>query len=155
MKKSSPILLIIWLYLSFYGNNNKGFRKNMINIRYITKEDAFFCLSSKSNGRVHANVVELESGHLVEFMRSHAEDFIYRSESLNNGDIWSEPVPTSLINNNSSITAIKLRSGRAAIVIIYNPTCTPEPSPDLAAWIGIRCPVALALSEQDVIVMGE
>ena len=34
-----------------------------------------------SRGRVHANVVELENGHLADFMRSREADFIYRSES--------------------------------------------------------------------------
>lgn len=99
----------------------------------------------KSNGRVHPNVVELEPGHLAAFMRSRSADFIYRSESLDNGDTWSEPVPTPLPNNNSSISAVKLQSGRVAIA--YNPTCTPDPKPDEAAWPGLRCPVAVALSE--------
>ena len=48
-------------------------------------------------------------------------------------------------NNNSSISAIKLQSGR--IVIAYNPTHSPEPRPGVAAWPGLRCPVAVALSE--------
>ena len=99
----------------------------------------------KSNGRVHPNVVELENGHLAAFMRSRAADFIYRSESFDYGDTWSEPVPTPLPNNNSSISAVKLASGRVAIA--YNPTCTPEPKADEAAWPGLRCPVAVALSE--------
>jgi predicted neuraminidase len=99
----------------------------------------------RSNGAVHANVVELEPGHLAAFMRSRAADNIYRSESLDNGDTWSEPVPTVLPNNNSSISAIRLQSGRIAIA--YNPTCTPCPTPGIAAWPGLRCPVAVALSE--------
>ncbi len=98
-----------------------------------------------SHGRVHPNVVELEPGHLAAFMRSRAADFIYRSESLDYGETWSEPVPTPLPNNNSSISAVKLKSGRIAIA--YNPTCTPEPKADEAAWPGLRCPVAVALSE--------
>ena len=63
-----------------------------------------------SNGRVHANVVELAPGRLAAFMRSRAADFIYRSESLDDGNTWSEPVPTVLPNNNSSISAVKLQS---------------------------------------------
>ena len=39
-----------------------------------------------SNGRVHANVVELAPGRLAAFMRSRAADFIYRSESLDDGN---------------------------------------------------------------------
>ena len=99
----------------------------------------------ESHGYVHANVVELEKGKLVAFMRSRAADFIYRSESSDNGDTWTKPVPTVLPNNNSSISALKLESGRIAIA--YNPTCTPDPKPGVAAWPGLRCPVAVALSE--------
>ena len=99
----------------------------------------------ESNGRVHANVVELGNGRLAAFMRSREADFIYRSESFDWGDSWSKPVPTPLPNNNSSISAVRLQSGRIAIA--YNPTCTPEPVSGKAAWPGLRCPVAVALSE--------
>ncbi len=98
-----------------------------------------------SAGRVHANVVELEPGKLCAFMRSREADFIYRSESSDNGESWSVPVPTPLPNNNSSISALKLKSGRIAIA--YNPTHTPNPVKGQAAWPGLRCPVAVALSE--------
>lgn len=98
-----------------------------------------------SHGRVHPNVVDLGGGHLAAFMRSREADFIYRSESADNGDTWSVPVPTLLPNNNSSISAIRLASGRVAIA--YNPTCTPDPRPGEASWPGLRCPVAVALSE--------
>lgn len=98
-----------------------------------------------SYGRVHANVVELEGGHLVAFMRSRAADYIYCSESKDWGDNWSPAVPTVLPNNNASISALRLTSGRIAIA--YNPTCTKEPVAGVAAWPGLRCPVAVALSE--------
>ena len=99
----------------------------------------------KSNGRVHATVVELDDGHLVAFMRSREADFIYRSESYDWGDTWSEPKPTVLPNNNSSISAIRTQSGRIAIA--YNPTCVSEDMRSKCAWPGLRCPVAVALSE--------
>ena len=99
----------------------------------------------ESHGHVHANVVELEPGHLVAFMRNREAYRIHRSESFDYGETWSEPKPTPLPNNNSSISAIKLQSGRVAIA--YNPTCTPDPHPGKAAWPGLRCPVAVALSE--------
>lgn len=99
----------------------------------------------QSEGRVHANVIELEEGHLVAFMRSRTADFIYRSESFDYGDTWSAAIPTVLPNNNSSISAIKLKSGRVAIA--YNPTHAPNPVQGVASWPGLRCPVAVALSE--------
>ena len=99
----------------------------------------------ESNGHVHANVVELEPGHLAAFMRNREAYRIHRSESFDWGETWSKPEPTPLPNNNSSISAIKLASGRIAIA--YNPTCTPDPKPGKAAWPGLRCPVAVALSE--------
>ncbi len=101
----------------------------------------------RSNGHVHANVVELENGHLVAFMRHREAWRIHRSESFDWGETWSTPEPTPLPNNNSSISAIRLQSGRIAIA--YNPTCAPDPQPGKAAWPGLRCPVAIALSEDE------
>lgn len=98
-----------------------------------------------SHGRVHPTVVELENGHLIAFMRSRLADFIYKSESFDYGDSWSEPEPTVLPNNNSGISAIKLNSGRIAIA--YNPMSAPIGALDGANWPGLRCPVAVALSE--------
>ncbi len=100
-----------------------------------------------SNGHVHANVVEIENGHLVAFMRNREAYRIHRSESFDYGETWSVPQPTPLPNNNSSISAIKLKSGRIAIA--YNPTCTPFPERGKASWPGLRCPVAVALSEDE------
>ena len=98
-----------------------------------------------SRGRVHPTVVELDGGHLVAFMRSREADRIYRSESPDWGETWSVPTPTPLPNNNSSISALRTKSGRIAVA--YNPTCTPAPVAGMAAWPGLRCPVAVALSE--------
>ncbi len=78
-------------------------------------------------------------------MRSIVADFVYKSVSNDNGDTWSEPKPTILPNNNSSISALKLKSGRIAIA--YNPTSAPNPVLGTASWPGLRCPVAVALSE--------
>ena len=50
--------------------------------------------------------------------------------------------------DNMQYTAvIRLQSGRIAIA--YNPTCAPDPQPGKAAWPGLRCPVAIALSEDE------
>ena len=44
-----------------------------------------------SNGHVHANVIELEPGHLVAFMRNREAYRIHRSESFDWGETWSVP----------------------------------------------------------------
>lgn len=99
----------------------------------------------ESNGAVHANVVETEPNKLICLLRSRFADNVYISHSDDNGDSWTKPVPTVLPNNNSSISALKLKSGRIAIA--YNPTHTPNPVYGKVAWPGLRCPVAVALSE--------
>lgn len=100
-----------------------------------------------SAGRVHPNVIELDGGYLVAFMRSREADWIYRSESSDWGDTWSEPVPTPLPNNNSSISALRLTSGRVAVA--YNHSSAPRAYGQKGAWPGLRCPVSIALSEDD------
>lgn len=98
----------------------------------------------ESRGRVHGNVIELEPGKLVCLLRSRAADHIYRSESNDNGETWSVPVPTPLRNNNASISAIKLKSG--ALAIIYNDVSFNEDG-SRTVWPDQRCPVAMAISE--------
>ncbi|MCM3213843.1 sialidase family protein [Niallia taxi] len=99
----------------------------------------------ESNGRVHANVIELEVGHLVAFMRSRFADNIYRSESTDYGDSWTVPEPTILPNNNSSISAIKLNND--AIAIAYNANSANNPEKGKVAWPGLRNPVVVSVSE--------
>lgn len=99
----------------------------------------------ESEGRVHANVIELEKGHLIAFMRSRFADFIYKSESKDYGDSWSVPEATLLPNNNSSISAIKLSSGEIAIA--YNLNSASNATFGKIAWPGLRNPVAVSVSE--------
>ncbi|RIW34316.1 exo-alpha-sialidase [Bacillus salacetis] len=99
----------------------------------------------ESNGRVHANVIELKDGHLAAFMRSRFADYIYRSESTDNGDTWTVPEPTILPNNNASISAIKLDNG--AIAIAYNANSATSPEKGKVAWPGLRNPVVVSVSE--------
>lgn len=98
-----------------------------------------------SEGRVHPSIVELEPGHVVAFLRSRVADYIYKSESFDFGDSWSEPVPTVLPNNNSGIGVCKLSSSRVALV--YNHSSAPTTYGKKGAWPGLRCPVNIALTE--------
>lgn len=98
----------------------------------------------ESQGRIQANVVELEQGRLIAFMRSRFADFIYRSESFDWGSSWSSPVKTILPNNNSGISAVRLASGRIALA--YNPTSGEQPATGKDTLSGHCCPVTVALS---------
>ncbi|ANY69478.1 glycosyl hydrolase [Paenibacillus sp. BIHB 4019] len=71
-----------------------------------------------SVGCVHMNIEKLDDGTLLALYRSRWADYIYRSVSADHGKTWSEPVPTSLPNNNSSIQFTKLANGDLALV--YN-----------------------------------
>lgn len=97
-----------------------------------------------SRGRVHASLIETEQGHLVAFFRSRSADRIYVSHSDDYGRSWTEPERTVLPNNNSSIRAIPLLSGK--IAIIFNHTHANE-DPTLTVWPRERVPVTVALSE--------
>lgn len=98
-----------------------------------------------SNGRVHANVVEVEEGHLVAFMRSRFADHVYKSESYDFGDTWTVPEATVLPNNNASVSAIKLQSGEIALA--YNLNAANQPEFGKVTWPGLRNPVAVSVSE--------
>ncbi|HJC23029.1 MAG TPA: exo-alpha-sialidase [Candidatus Eisenbergiella merdavium] len=99
-----------------------------------------------SRGRVHANLLEVEPGRLIALFRSRSADNIYYSASEDWGESWSVPVRTELPNNNSSISAIKLQSG--ALALAYNPVRAND-DPDKTVWPRLRCPVAIALSDDD------
>lgn len=99
----------------------------------------------ESNGRVHANIVELDPGYLVAFMRSRFADYIYRSESHDYGDSWTIPEPISLPNNNASISAIKLNNN--AIALAYNANSARHSEKGKVSWPGLRNPIVVSISE--------
>jgi predicted neuraminidase len=70
-----------------------------------------------STGCVHMNIVEVDDGLLALF-RSRWADAIYASRSRDDGQTWSEPEPTALPNNNSSIQVTRFVDGRLGLV--YN-----------------------------------
>lgn len=99
-----------------------------------------------STGRVHPNIVEIGNGNLIAMFRSRNADNIYITRSTDYGDTWTEPVRTELPNNNASISAIRLQSGR--IAVIYNHFRANDDA-NKVVWPLQRCPVAIAVSEDD------
>lgn len=69
-----------------------------------------------SVGSVHMTIVPLEGEGMAAFYRRRQSDFVCRSESRDGGFTWSEPAPTDVPNNNSSINVIRLADGRLAMV---------------------------------------
>jgi len=81
------------------------------------------------------SLVRLGSGELLAYMRSW-EGFVYQTRSRDQGLTWTPPEPTEILNNNSGIDLLRLRSGR--LVLACNPvglgkdgkaTCAPETLP--------------------------
>ena len=124
-------------------------------------------------GAVHMNILDAGAVGLVALFRSRWADHIYRSTSRDGGKSWSEPAPTPLPNNNSSIQATVLQDGRIALA--YNASSRldatgrraglyddledePQPEIDAAAvmpvqavertafWGAPRAPLCVALS---------
>ncbi|AMM30769.1 Putative neuraminidase (Sialidase) [Sinomonas atrocyanea] len=71
-----------------------------------------------SVGCVHMDIQRVADGSLLALYRSRWADSIYASRSTDDGATWSEPEPTELPNNNSSIQFTALADGRLALV--YN-----------------------------------
>ena len=68
-----------------------------------------------SIGCVHTTLVSASPERLVALFRRRQADWVFRSESADGGESWSEPRPTDLPNNNSSIAVIRLSDGRIAL----------------------------------------
>ncbi len=100
----------------------------------------------ESRGRVHMSVVEVAPGRLVAFFRSRAADRIYTSRSEDFGRTWTAPVRTALPNNNASIQALRLQSGR--IALIHNHHGASD-DPASTVWPRRRYPVTVAVSEDE------
>lgn len=105
----------------------------------------------RSTGRVHGSLVVSADGQsLLQFFRSRLADHIYRAVGQLDGSGWGEPRATPLPNNNSSIQALRLASGRLAM--IFNRFCMGGDQPmhwGDAHWPYTRWPLTIALSEDD------
>ena len=75
------------------------------------------------NGAIQAEVVELEKGHLLSYMRT-ADDYIYQTESHDYGRTWTKATPTALPNPGARIALLKLTNG--TLVLAHNPSNTGQ-----------------------------
>jgi predicted neuraminidase len=119
----------------------------------------------ESRGAVHMNPVKGGSGPMVAFYRNRFATSVLRSLSHDGGLTWTNPEPTSLPSNNSSIQAIRRRNGRIAMVLNpVNAAMSSERRASLydeiegddgpsgtggAIWGVPRAPLSLVLSADD------
>lgn len=74
-------------------------------------------------GNIHPNIVQAPGGRLLCYLRTGGKSgVIWRSESADNGDTWSELTPTHFPNANTGIDLLQLASGQYALA--YNNSST-------------------------------
>ncbi len=67
-------------------------------------------------GNIHPTLVQLDDGTLLAYLRPGGKGgVIWRTESVDCGETWSDPTPTQLPNPNSGFDLLRLQSGRLAL----------------------------------------
>ncbi len=74
-------------------------------------------------GNIHPNVVPLSDGRLLCYLRTGGKSgVIWRAESADNGETWSELTPTRFPNANTGLDLLRLASGQYALAFNNSPT---------------------------------
>lgn len=97
----------------------------------------------QGKGIIQPSLWESEPGIVHMLLRS-SEGFIFRSDSTDFGNTWSEAYITDIPNNNSGIDLAKLGDGR--LVLVYNPV--------KGNW-GARTPIVCSISADNGKTWGE
>jgi predicted neuraminidase len=134
MFRSRPVILPGRIVLPVYDENT--WQSRML----ISDDDGLsWRLTAPMNtplGNIHPCIVQMPDGRLVAYLRTGGKGgVIWRAESLDRGESWSQPTTTTLPNPNSGIDLLRLRSG--ALVLAYNHSDH------------LRTPLCVALAEED------
>lgn len=88
------------------------------------------------DGNIHPTIVQRDDGCLMAYLRTGSQGgVIWRSESVDGGETWSELTRTQIPNPNSGLDLLGLKSGRLALAFNNSPR--------------LRTPLCVALSEED------
>ena len=78
-------------------------------------------LKSRDSGHlIEPRIVEAESGHIIMLARSMDEANLWRSDSYDYGETWSEIKPTNIPNPSAKVNILKSSDG--SIFLLHNPT---------------------------------
>lgn len=88
-------------------------------------------------GVIQPSLWQGEDGSVHMLLRS-SEGFVYRADSEDGGETWTDAYPLTLPNNNSGLDLVRLADGRLLLV------CNP-----VAANWGMRSPLSLFVSEDE------
>lgn len=117
MPRTHPVLLDDGALLVPFSNENFNLAAMM-----LTRDGGASWTTSSpvpTLGLIQPSVVDLGKGHLAAFFRdARGLGIIARSDSRDGGLTWSEAVPSGLPNRSGGVEAIRLASGRLAMV--YN-----------------------------------
>ncbi len=70
-------------------------------------------------GNIHPSVVQLSDGRLLAYLRTGGRSgTIWRTESTDDGDRWTTPIPIELPNPNSGLDLVKLAGG--SLLLAFN-----------------------------------
>ena len=89
--------------------------------------------SRKGGSLWEPEVIELEDGHLLMGLRSAVNGILYKTESFDYGNTWTEAVPSDIPNPGSKFVFYKVKKR----IVLVNNFCTPENRNryDLQAWV--------------------
>ena len=108
--------------------------------RTVGKDDSSIPVSEQSfygRGVIQPTLWESIPDQVHMLLRS-TEGMIYRSDSKDGGDTWTEAYATELPNNNSGIDMIRSKDGK--LFLVYNP---------IGVNWGDRTPISLVVSKDD------
>lgn len=147
--RQPPVLMgkKVWLLPTYYtpSRNITDGAESHYSVVKITRDAGKSwreCKVPESNGLVQQSIVRLGTGQFLGLFRSRYADFIYESTS-EDGCAWTDPTPTHLPNNNSSIQLAMLRDGSLVIAFNNVNSGTTRDKPRASA----RKPLSIALSQ--------
>jgi len=121
MFRSRPLILDGRLILPVYDENT--WQSRMM----ISDDDGASWrlteLISTPPGNIHPTVVTQPDGSLLAYLRTGGSGgHLWRTESRDGGESWSQPTATALPNPNSGFDLMRLHSGRLALAFNDSPT---------------------------------